>query len=102
MDFLAALGGLDALIPQNLADEVEPTTGLGRVCQAVDAGGPQGADGPALAQTVTVDELLQRGLVGAVVARGPERVGLVQQAVVEDDLVDGASRDKDEPRYARL
>src|SRR5262249_44695656 len=88
VDLLAAAGRLDPLAAQHLADQAIPAAGLWRTGQAVDPRGPQGADGPALAQTVTGDERLQGRLVGAVVARRPQRVRLVQRPVAEDHLVD--------------
>src|SRR5439155_12820671 len=95
MDLLAAAGAVAGLAAKDLADEVIPLAGRGGMGEAVDARGAEGADGPALAQAEAVDELLQGRLVGAVVARRTQRVGLVQRPVVKDHLVDRAGRDED-------
>src|SRR6516165_9582352 len=97
MDLLATARRLDGIPAQYLSDEVEPAAGLRRVSQAVNAGRPQGADRPVLAQTVAVDERLQRRLVGAVVAGRPQWVRLVQGPVVQDHLMDRTRRNEDEP-----
>src|SRR5262249_35037640 len=102
VDLLAAASRLDPLAAQHPADEFIPAAVLRRVGQSVDAGRPQRADGPALAQAVAVDERLQRRLVGAIVARRPRRVRLVQRPVVEDHFMDRAGREEDEARYAGL
>ena len=90
MDFLAAAGAVDLLALDDAGDEVVPLARRRGSGEAVDAGGAQGADGVALAAAVAGDEGLDGGLMGAVVGEGPEGVGLVEGAVVEDDLMDGA------------
>ena len=102
VDLLAPFRRGDRLAAQHLADEVVPAAGPGRVGQAVDAGRPQGADRPALAQAVAVDERLQRRLVRPVMARRPQRVGFVQRPVGQDHLVDGAGGDEHEARHTGL
>src|SRR5262249_41811912 len=77
MDLLAARRGGDRLPSKHLANQFKPTAVRGGMGQAVNAGGPRSADGPAPAESIAVDELLQGSLMGAVRASRPQRMGLV-------------------------
>src|SRR5207302_1943774 len=90
MNFLAAAWRSNGFSIKHLPNQLKPAAGLRRMGQPVNAGRPQGADGPALSQAKAVDEFLQRRLVSAIMAGGPQRVSLVQRAIVQDYLVDGA------------
>src|SRR5262245_11841343 len=100
MDFFAALRRMDRFAAPHLSDEIVPTAVAGGMGQAINAGRPQGADRPILAESEAVDELLEGGLVRSVVTCRPQRMRFVQGAVAEDDLMHGAGGDEDEARHA--
>src|SRR5262245_46226961 len=90
VNLLTSLRRRNVLAAQHLANEVKPAARLRRMSEPIDAGRPQRANRPAFSQAITVDELLQRRLVRAIVARGPERMRLVERAIVENHFMDGA------------
>jgi hypothetical protein len=100
VNLLAAAWSLDAFAANHLADEIEPSALFWWTIQTIDAGWPQGADRPSLSEAITVDKRVEGGLVRTVMAGGPERVGFVERPIVENHVMDGASRNEDESRNA--
>ena len=89
MNFLATEGRRDRLIPQHLADQIEPSAIACQMRHAVDSGRPQGADRPTVAKSVAVDEFLQGRLVRTIMALWPKRMGFVKRTILENDIMNG-------------
>ena len=78
-------------------DEGVPLAGTRRVSQAIDARRAGAADRHPFAMAVTVNERLDRRLVGTVMAMRPERMGLVERTIRQDPVVHRTGGDEDEP-----
>src|SRR5687768_15099078 len=99
MDLFAATAALNRFTASDTLHEIKPLAVLHGMRDAVDAGRPQGADRITLAQTEAVDELFDGRLMGAVMAERPGGMRLVQRAVRQDLLVNGAGRNEDESAH---
>jgi len=100
MDLLATAFARDRFATNDAGNEVIPFALVNRMIHAINAGRTNCTNRILLAKTETVDELFDRCFVSTVVTGGPSRMPFIKWTIVENPIVHGAARNKNESLHA--